>query len=118
MSAIATPTTAGVTSAYRSIMGTVAITANSATALINTVSKSVTMLDAFVSNASDEQRAKQEARREDFVNNLIRTSAQQQAEANIQAVEFCNQSKAHAEQYESAHDRYSALLNKYRPSVD
>ena len=115
MAAVATTSTAR--AALGSILGTINSTATSISAIVNTAGKSVGMLDAFVSKASEQQVIKQKVAREDFVNDLIRTCAETQTMANMAVVEFCSKSSAHAEQYATAYDRYSNLLAEYRPDA-
>ena len=105
-----------VSGALKSILGTVTTTANSVSSLVNVGGKSIGMLDAFVTQAATDQEIQHLKHREDFITNLIRTSAEEQATANMQVMDFCKKSADHKAQFEQSFDRYSKLFARYRPS--
>lgn len=96
--------------AMGSIMSTISQTANSVSALINTTTKGIGMLDAMVTKASDEQALRHKKDRRQFVKNLQREAAEEEASANIQVLEFCAKSNEHAKLYKTAFDEFGQLF--------
>ena len=97
--------------AFGSIMETVTNTANSVSALVNTGARSINMLDQFVSKAQREQAMSHKKDVLSFEDNLLAQYAEEDAERILRADEFCNKSERHAELYNNAHARLSAILN-------
>lgn len=101
--------------AFGSILATVSDTANAVSSIVNSATKSVGMLDTLVTEAATNQRIRAVVDREVFVDNLIRDSAMEAAEAGIKIEAFASKSPAHAELYTKAHSRFELLLNSHRP---
>lgn len=85
--------------ALASVLDTVSQTANSVSSLINVTTKGVGMLDAIVTKASNEQALRHKAGAHLFVKNLIRESAEAEATANINVIQFCSKSEDHKKQF-------------------
>lgn len=85
--------------ALGSVLDTVVGTANALSSVVNTTTKSVGMLDAFVTKAADEQALQHKKDRKVFIKSLIREAAQEQAQADLKALEFCKKSDAHDKLY-------------------
>lgn len=96
--------------ALASVLSTVSNTAESVSSLINVTTKGVGMLDAIVTKASTEQKLRHRAGSHLFVKNLIRESAEAEATANIQVLEFCAKSDAHKAQFQASYDEFSKLF--------
>ena len=94
-----------------SIFGTINDTANAVSSLVNTTTRGIGMLDAFVTKAANEQRKQHIADDAKFEETLLREFAQEQAEADLKVVEFCKKSADHERLYQKSYDRLNSLLN-------
>ena len=98
--------------AFGSILGTVQSAATTVTGTLDTMSTAVGMATAFVNQAADNQRIRQIADKEDFLETLIMEKAEQRATAHLKADQFCAKSEQHSAHYNSAYNRYTSLLRK------
>lgn len=105
------------TNAIGSLMAAVATSANTVTSLFVAATKGIGMLDAAVTKAANEQAARHEIANEDFLNQLIRDSADAQATADRKVKERCNADPVYASFFETHHARYEALLAHRRASI-
>lgn len=96
--------------AIQSIFTTVSKGAASISAIFDTTTRSIGMIDAIVSKASDEQKLRYRKERRTFVHNLVREASSEQAEADIIVLEFCAQSVQHDELYTASHKEFSDLF--------
>lgn len=95
---------------FGSILETVTKTASTITSVLDTTTKSIGMVDRFVGKASDEQQLSYRKDRRTFVHNLVRTASEEQAQADIKVIEFCNQSDQHKELFEKSYIEFSDLF--------
>lgn len=102
--------------AFGSILDTVVGTANAVSSVVNTATKSVGMLDAFVTKAAEEQAVQHTIDRSSFLENAIRQAAQEQAQADLKALEFCNKSSSHDQLYSEHLAKFRSLFNKTSPN--
>jgi len=96
--------------ALSSVLGTVVTAAETANGVLNAVSQTIGMANAYVSEAAENQRVHQLADREVFVENLIKEKALERALSNVQVETFCKKSESHAKHYAEAYDLFSKLL--------
>lgn len=95
---------------FGAILNTVSSTANTVTAVLDAANQGATMLTSYVSEAAHNQRIRQIADREDFVEGLIKEKAEQRATANLKFEKFAQQSESHSKQLEESYNLYTALL--------
>lgn len=93
-----------------SLLTTVSTAANAITSTLNTATKSVGMLDAFVTKAADEQALQYRRDKEIFLQSLIRDSAEEAAEADIRVEAYIAKSPAHKAHYERQFERFEQLF--------
>lgn len=105
--------TATTGSAWGALLGTVATTANTATSLIGTVNNSVTMFDAFVNKAREEQRKSHIAASEAFDIELATNHAQRMTDLMTNADTYCSKSARHKELF---NQHYKSLMSKLNPN--
>lgn len=96
--------------ALSSVMDAATSAANSVGAVFSVTTKGIGMLDAIVTKVSNEQKLRHKAGGHTFVKNLIRESAEAEAIANLNVLDFCNKSEQHKELFESAFNEFSAIL--------
>ena len=97
--------------ALASILTTITKAAGSVSAVFDATTKGVSMLDAAVTKASDEQKLRHRAQRRKFVHNLVRESSMEQAVADQQVVEFCSKSDSHKSLFEKSFDEFNELFS-------
>jgi len=102
----------GLGSAYSALLGTVVNTANSVSSVINATTSSVTMLEAFITKAANEQAQAHKVAAADYTETLEIDAAQRSVERQIKALEFCAKSEVHLELFEKARAKYANLLSK------
>lgn len=95
---------------FGAVLGTVQSTANAVTGALDAASAGIGMLNSFVTQAADNQRVRQIADKEDFVENLIMEKAEQRATAYLKVEKFCGKSPDHAKHYQGAYERFTQLL--------
>lgn len=95
---------------FSAVLGTVHSAANTVTGTLDAVSVAVGMATSFVTQAADNQRLRQVADKEDFIENLISEKAQQRTEQQAKIAKFKEKSSGHAQAYDAAYARFSQLL--------
>lgn len=95
---------------FSAVLGTVQATANTVTGALDAAAAGVGMLNSFVTQAADNQRLRQIADKEDFIENLVSEKAQQRTEQQAKIATFKAKSPGHAEAYDTAYARFSNLL--------
>lgn len=95
---------------FGAVLGSVQSAATTVTATLDAATGAVGMLTAYVSKASDEQRIRHLADKEDFVENLILERAEQRALSAIKAEKFMAKSPDHHKHFASAYAEFEALL--------
>ena len=95
---------------FGAVLGSVQSAANTVTGALDAASAAIGMANAFVTQAADNQRIRQVADKEDFMENLIREKAQQRTESDVKVDTFKRKSTGHAQAYDSAYARFSQLL--------
>lgn len=95
---------------FGAVLGTIQATANTVTGALDAASAGVGMLNSFVTQAADNQRIRQVADKEDFIENLIMEKAQQRSESYLKVEKFCSKSESHAKHYASAYKSFTTLI--------
>jgi hypothetical protein len=95
---------------FSALLNTVSSTANTVTATLDTVSTAVGMATSFVGQAAENQRIRQIADKETFIENLIMEKSEERASLAIKADKFCLKSERHAAHYNEAYQRFTSLL--------
>lgn len=95
---------------FGAVLGTVQSTANAVTGALDAASAGIGMLNSFVTQAADNQRIRQVADKEDFVEALIMEKAEQRATAYLKVEKFVSKSPDHAKHYQGAYERFTQLL--------
>lgn len=95
---------------FGAVLGSVQAAATTVTTTLDAATGAVGMLSAFVVKASDEQRIRHIADKEDFIENLIMERAEQRATSVMKAEKFMSKSAAHAQHYEAAYKSFESLL--------
>ena len=92
------------------VLGSVHSAANTVTGALEAASAGIGMLNSFVTQAADNQRLRQIADKEDFIENLVSEKAQQRTEALVKVDKFKSKSSGHAQAYDDAYQRFTQLL--------
>lgn len=92
------------------VLGSVHSMANTVTGAFDAASAGVGMLNSFVTQAADNQRLRQIADKEDFIEDLIREKAQQRTESDVKVAKFTAKSAGHKEAYSNHYARFESLL--------
>ena len=95
---------------FGAVLGTVQAAANTMTGALDAAAAGVGMLNSYVVQAAENQRLRQVADKEDFIENLVMEKAQLRAESYIKAENFCAKSKLHNDHYNASYETYSKLL--------
>lgn len=95
---------------FGAMLQTVTTTANTVTATLDAANQAVGMLTAYVSEASANQKLRQVADREVFIENLIMEKSEERALLNLKVEKFIAQSPAHAKHYQGAYEKFTELL--------
>ena len=95
---------------FGALLNTVQATANTVTSTLDAANTGVGMLTSFVTAAADNQRIRQVADKEVFIETLIQEKSFEQAQAKLKVQKFCLQSKDHAEFYEQSYNVFTSLL--------
>lgn len=95
---------------FSAVLGTVQATANTVTGALDAAAAGVGMLNSFVTQAADNQRLRQLADKEDFLEDLIREKAQQRTESDVKIDKFTSKSSGHKAAYTSHYSRFEKLL--------
>ena len=72
--------------------------------------KAIGMLNNYVDNAAQHQKARIAVDNEDFIESLVREKAQERTESTLRVQKYINQSQEHAKAYQEAYETYSKLL--------
>lgn len=100
---------------FGAILSTVQTTANTVTNVLDAGNAAVGMLNAYVTQAADNQRIRQIADKETFIEDLIREKAMQQATQTLKINKFTKQSEEQSVAYEAAYSTYQNLLRGGEP---
>lgn len=100
---------------FGAVLSTVQTTANTVTNVLDAANAGVGMLNAYVTQAADNQRIRQIADKETFIEDLIREKAMQQATQTLKINKFTAQSNEQSVAYETAYNTYKALLRSDKP---
>lgn len=92
------------------VLGSVHSAATTVTGALDAASAGIGMLNSFVTQAADNQRIRQIADKEDFVENLISEKAMQRTEMLAKVDKFKSKSQGHAQAYDAAYARFTQLL--------
>lgn len=92
------------------LLGTVTTAASTVTNTFDALNKGIGMLNTAVNDAAFRQDKRSKIDRHLYVNNLIRDTAQQEAEANVRAEDFLKSNPAAAKHYEESFNELSELL--------
>lgn len=95
---------------FGAMLSTVQTTANTVTATLDAANQAVGMLTAYVSEASANQKIRQVADREVFIENLIMEKSEERALANLKVEKFIAQSAQHRKHYGEAYEKFTELL--------
>lgn len=95
---------------FGAVLGSVQSAANTVTGALDAASAGIGMLNSFVTQAADNQKIRQIADKEDFIETLIMEKAEQRATAHLKADKFCSKSADHSKHYNSAYSAYEKLL--------
>lgn len=95
---------------FGAVLGTVQSAATTLTSTLDTVTTAVGMATSFVSQAADNQRLRQIADKEDFVENLIMEKAEQRTLSNLKVEKLISKSADHAKHYSAAYAKFTKLL--------
>ena len=102
--------------AIGSVLATISDTANAVSSIVNTTTKSIGMLDALVTKASNEQRKRHIVDSLNFDQRLAHEHAQEVSNLTKTADEFVAQHPQYKEQYSSAYANVLSLLNPDQPA--
>lgn len=92
------------------VLGSVHSMANTVTGAFDAASAGVGMLNSFVTQAADNQRLRQIADKEDFIEDLIREKAIQRTESDVKIDQFTSKSEGHKIAYGNHYHRFASLL--------
>lgn len=95
---------------FGAVLGTVQATANTLTGALDAAAAGVGMLNSFVTQAADNQRLRQVADKEDFIEDLVREKAQQRTESDVKIAKFTSKSTGHLAAYNNHYARFESLL--------
>ena len=99
-----------------SILSTVNTTATTVTSTLDAAGKAIGMLNNYVDNAAQHQKARIAVDNEDFIESLVREKAQERTESTLRVQKYINQSTEHAKAYQEAYETYSKLLRPQQPN--
>ena len=99
-----------------SVLSTVNTTATTVTSTLDAAGKAVGMLNAYVENAAQHQKARIAVDNEDFIESLIREKSQERTESTLRVQKYISQSQEHAKAYQEAYETYSKLLRPSQPN--
>ena len=93
-----------------SVLSSVNTAANTVTSSLDAVSSGIGMLNAYIDNAAQHQKARIAVDNEDFIESLIREKSQERTESTLRVQKYISQSPEHASAYKEAYETYSKLL--------
>ena len=91
------------------LFGTVVSVAETASNTLNVANNAVGMLNAYVENAAEEQRARFLNDKARFVKQLVIEGAQAETEMEVSALTFRKKSADHAELFDQAYAKYALI---------
>lgn len=103
----------GLKLAYNAAMSTVAGAATSVGSVFTATNNSISMLESFITKASNEQKRNHIADADIFEEKLLDRHAQEVTVLRAKAAEFYNQSPEHKAEYDAAHSKLKAKLDKF-----
>lgn len=103
-------TTANARLTAAALLGTVTTAASTVTNTFDALNKGIGMLNSAVNDAAHAQEKRSLVNRRNFVKNLVRETAQQEAEALVRIEDFLKSNPAAAKHYAAAHDELTELL--------
>lgn len=92
------------------LLGTVTTAASTVTNTFDALNKGIGMLNTAVNDAAFRQEKRSKVDRHLYVQNLIRDTAQAEAEATVRSEEFLKNKPAAAKHYEASFNELSELL--------
>jgi hypothetical protein len=108
-------TTSSARQTVGTVFGTINTAAETVSTVLNTATKSVGMLDRFVSDASEKQIIRSVVDMDDFERMLLEEKSAEQAGRTVQVATFKALSTEHERLYDENHARISALLAARKP---
>lgn len=114
MEAFASNNTATARGAFRSVMGTVSAVAGTVTSLVEVGADSVTMLNRYVSVASEKQKLTADYDMATFENSLLNRVALEETKQNREVKEFFNEDSHNKDMFETAYSRIQKAVAKRR----
>lgn len=103
-------TVATARTAAGSLFGTVTSAAGSVSSVFETTTRSISMLDKYVSDAQKRQIMRSAVAMAEYGDVLAEETALSTATRKIQVDQFVDQSPAHRQYYGAAYDRVQAIL--------
>lgn len=98
---------------FGSILGTFNSTADAVSALVNSGTGSIDMLNRFVQSAATDQRERHVAHRASFRQTLVRDTKMEIAAGNAVAVRFREESEVNKTLFDEAEKLIDDLFSKY-----
>lgn len=92
------------------LLGTVTTAAATVTSTLDAAQKAIGMLNTAVNDAAFRQEKRSKVDRHLYVNNLIRDTAQQEAEATVRSQEFLDNNPKAAAHFKASFDELTDLL--------
>ncbi len=92
------------------LLGTVTTAASTVTNTFDALNKGIGMLNTAVNDAAFRQDKRSKVDRHLYVNNLIRDTAQQEAEATVRSQEFLDNNPKAAAHFKASFDELTELL--------
>lgn len=96
--------------AIGAVFGTINEAATSVSSLFGTATKSINMLNRFVSDAAEKQVLRSIVDTHAFKKSLIEEKTMETAMRKLEVKSFCSQSQHHAELYQATYDEFAALF--------
>lgn len=93
------------------ILGSVSGAATTVTDTLDTVNKSVGLLNRFVTKVSDKQVINDKLDMHEFASRLIEEKAMEEALRKKTILEFCKKEEGNQELFEEAYNRFANILN-------
>lgn len=98
---------------FGSMLGTVNSTADALSALVNSATGSIEMLNRYVDSAVTDQRERQLAHRASFRQTLVRETKMEIAVGNAKAVRFREESELNKTLFDEAATMIDAIFSEY-----
>tara|TARA_R110000787_G_scaffold13410_4_gene42126 strand:+ start:11197 stop:11529 length:333 start_codon:yes stop_codon:yes gene_type:complete len=98
---------------FGSMLGTISSTADAVSALVNSGTGSIDMLNRFVQSAATDQRERHVAHRASFRQTLMRDTKMEIAAGNAVAVRFREESEVNQKLFDEAEKMIDDIFSKY-----